>query len=78
MHSCGEFWIGTCGPTRLKVSKLKNALPVPLLRQVFLNKGLTREMENLGRIKEALNKEITFLVKPLLGRGVLTQDPLDP
>ena len=27
---------GTCGPTRSKVPKLENALPVPLLRQVYI------------------------------------------
>ena len=33
---CGGLdCFGTCGPTCWKVSKLKNALPVPLPRQVF-------------------------------------------
>jgi hypothetical protein len=35
-------------------------------------------MEQIRKIDEAINKEINFLVKPLLGRGVLTPDPLDP
>ena len=56
----------------------KNALPVPLPRQVFLNKGLTREMEQIGKIDEAINKEMNFLVKPLLGSGFPTSYPLDP
>ena len=54
------------------------ALPVPLPRQVFLNKGLTREMETIGKTEEAINKEISFLVKPLLGSGLPTSYPLDP
>ena len=35
-------------------------------------------MENLGKIEEAVNKEMNFLVKPLLGNGSPISDPLDP
>ena len=45
---------------------LLSALPVPLLRQVFLNKGLTRKIMTSHLF---FNKEIILLVKPLLSKA---------
>ena len=50
----------------------------PVGLRIFLNKGLTREMQTLETKLETVNKEIHFLVKPLLGNGCPASDPLDP
>ena len=50
----------------------------PVGRRIFLNKGLTREMQKIATKKGSPNKETNFLVKPLLGNGCPASDPLDP